>query len=338
VPRRELVAIIVALLIIFGLPGGALGYRLGWFTGQSALRTIDIVAAAPESGGFQPDVLRIPAGETVRLRFSVPDVTHSIAIGPGLGIDLGEVDAGQVKETQVTFPKPGRYTLYCYTWCSPNHWRMRATIEVYDLAQPEQLVSPAGPDPVIAALAEQGIDVDVPHPAAAVPAAKPSASRGEQLVQDVQLPAELDDAAWRRAQAPAQAHDWLMAHLPALDSQAAWDIMAFLWLKDVPRARLEQAGGQYAKTCAACHGETGNGEGPGLEALRAQGLARHHDQSEASTALDDPHTLLGGTSTLYYAKIRKGGMGTGMPDFGPILTEDETWALVDYLWTFQFEK
>ena len=29
-------------------------------------------------------------------------------------------------------------------------------------------------------------------------------------------------------------------------------------------------------------------------------------------------------------------MGTGMPSFGPIFTPEETWALVDYLWTFVF--
>ncbi len=29
-------------------------------------------------------------------------------------------------------------------------------------------------------------------------------------------------------------------------------------------------------------------------------------------------------------------MGTGMPYWGPIFTEPETWALVDYLWSFQF--
>ena len=46
--------------------------------------------------------------------------------------------------------------------------------------------------------------------------------------------------------------------------------------------------------------------------------------------------MLGGTSELYYAKVRRGGMGTGMPSWGPVLTRDETWMLVDYLWTLQF--
>ena len=34
------------------------------------------------------------------------------------------------------------------------------------------------------------------------------------------------------------------------------------------------------------------------------------------------------------SKIRRGGMGTGMPYWGSIFTEEELAALVDYLWTF----
>jgi hypothetical protein len=30
-------------------------------------------------------------------------------------------------------------------------------------------------------------------------------------------------------------------------------------------------------------------------------------------------------------------MGTSMPSFGSIFTPEETWALVDYLWTFVFD-
>ena len=29
---------------------------------------------------------------------------------------------------------------------------------------------------------------------------------------------------------------------------------------------------------------------------------------------------------------------TGMPSFGPIFTPEETWLLVDYLWTFVFDR
>ncbi len=38
-------------------------------------------------------------------------------------------------------------------------------------------------------------------------------------------------------------------------------------------------------------------------------------------------------SDVLYAKIRRGGMSTDMPNFGTLFTAEETWALVDYLWS-----
>lgn len=46
--------------------------------------------------------------------------------------------------------------------------------------------------------------------------------------------------------------------------------------------------------------------------------------------------LLGATPAALHGKILRGGMGTGMPYWGPIFTDAQIWALVDYLWTFQF--
>jgi mono/diheme cytochrome c family protein len=39
---------------------------------------------------------------------------------------------------------------------------------------------------------------------------------------------------------------------------------------------------------------------------------------------------------LLHGKIVRGGMGTGMPNWGSLLTDAEVWALVDYLYGFQF--
>jgi mono/diheme cytochrome c family protein len=44
----------------------------------------------------------------------------------------------------------------------------------------------------------------------------------------------------------------------------------------------------------------------------------------------------GASSALLHGKIIRGGMGTGMPNWGSIFTEEEIWALIDYLWTFPF--
>lgn len=335
---REWLARLCLAIILVGLPVAVFVWRLGWLDDPAGLASIDIVAAAPENGGFQPDALRVAAGQPLRLRVSVPDVVHGLAIGPGLGIDLGQIEPGQVVERIVTFAQPGRYTLYCNVWCSPNHWRMRATIEVYDPTHPEQLPTGGAPDPILAELGRRGIDIDAPHPAATTPAIRPSAGRGRQLAAGLTLPDPTDAGDWRRWQSPAAAHAWLMRQLPGLDEQTVWDLVAWLWLKDSTPAWRQWAADQYGRNCAACHGPAGEGQGPGAAALQAMGLdRRHHGERQGPAAFNDPASMLGGSSAIYYAKLRRGGMGSGMPDFGPIFTPEETWALVDWLWTFQFE-
>ena len=148
--KRELAARIVLLAIVVGLPLLLLGYQYLVRPKMSGTRVIDMVAAIPESGGFQPNSIQASAGETITLRFTSPDVTHGIAIGPGLDVDLGHVDPGQVKEVTLTFDHAGTYTFYCNTWCSPNHWRMRGIVDVRNPALPDAIPT-AQVDPVIAA-------------------------------------------------------------------------------------------------------------------------------------------------------------------------------------------
>jgi plastocyanin/mono/diheme cytochrome c family protein len=337
--RSEPLALMAVLLILVVLPAAVLGYQFFLRPALADIRTIDIVAAAPEAGGFQPDSIRVAAGETVRLRFSVPDVTHGIAIGPGLGVDLGQVDPGDVKEVEVTFDRSGRYTLYCNTWCSPSHWRMRGTIEVYDPANPDALLAGNSADAVVEALAARQVDIDAPHEASAVPANSPSATRGAELVAQVghRLPVELTDTGWRRSHSPVEG--WKLLVKTGLSETEAWDAVAYLWLSGIEPEAYQTAASLYAKNCAACHGESGDGHGPGAEALAAQGMGQHSDMqmNDGPIAFNEPRSMLGGTGEIYYAKLRRGGMGTGMPGFGPIFTPDETWLLVDYLWTFVFE-
>jgi plastocyanin/mono/diheme cytochrome c family protein len=337
--RSERIGLMALIVILVGLPAAVLGYQFMLRPALAGVRTIDIVAAAPEAGGFQPDTIRVAAGEKVRLRFSAPDVAHSIAIGPGLGLDLGNVDPGQVKEVEVAFPHTGRYTFYCNTWCSPNHWRMRGTIEVYDPAHPDASPAVEAADPTLASLAARGVDIDAPHPAQAVPVERPSAARGAAIVQRLssRLPVELSDPVWRRSHSPAEA--WSMLVKAGVNEAEAWDAIASLWLADVDTADLQTGATLFAKNCAACHGQSGDGRGPGADALAAQAIGQQAGMAmnQGPAAFADPNTMLGGTGDIYYAKLRRGGMGTGMPSFGPIFTPQETWLLVDYLWTFVFE-
>lgn len=48
----------------------------------------------------------------------------------------------------------------------------------------------------------------------------------------------------------------------------------------------------------------------------------------------DPKQLLGASPALLEGKIVRGGMGTGMPYWGPIFTSTQIDALVAYLYRF----
>ncbi|MCC6803564.1 MAG: cytochrome c [Anaerolineae bacterium] len=49
-------------------------------------------------------------------------------------------------------------------------------------------------------------------------------------------------------------------------------------------------------------------------------------------AFADPAYMFGRRGDVLYAKIRTGGMGTDMPNWGTVFTPDETRGVVDYLW------
>ena len=51
----------------------------------------------------------------------------------------------------------------------------------------------------------------------------------------------------------------------------------------------------------------------------------------------DPERMLGASPAVLQGKILRGGMGTGMPMWGSIFTEEQIWDLVSDLYSFQFE-
>ncbi len=335
--RRELTARLVFLLILVGLPLGILTYQYWLRPAAAAPRVIDIVAAVPEAGGFQPNAISVQAGETVTLRFRSADVTHGVAIGPALGVDLGEIEPGHVKEVTLTFDKAGTYTFYCNTWCSPNHWRMRGVVEVHDTSG----IQPAPQhDPVIDRLTAKGVDIDAylnegtpmpgmgstPVPTFSLPQL-PSASHGATLLGKTSIPANLTDLTWRQTHTPAEALEALQVANPASTPADLMDVGAYLWTRDAKPDVLANTAAFYNKNCAACHGPTGDGKG----IAAAQTV-------KPPAVFADPARMATRRSDVLYAKIRRGGMGTDMPNFGTVLTPQETWELVDYLWQLSLNR
>ncbi|MBL8056959.1 MAG: c-type cytochrome [Anaerolineales bacterium] len=315
-----------------GLPAGlafsamALGLA-AWL--QPAGTVVDLHARMAESGGWSPASLTVRVGEPVTFRLTADDTAHAFAIGQldGTRVDL---PLGERRDLTVTFDRPGKYVFYCALWCSPNHWRMRGTIEVTGPGLPA-----AGEPPLYVRL---GLDLDAPRPTPALPAARPSAARG--AAQPLDLPAAYLGQAYYRAASPAAAWQALRQEpaAQALDDQQVWDLVAWLWSRNAPTAEARTL---YAENCAACHGESGAGDGQWAAALAQQDHAAQAEfgaHTEAPTDFTDLGRMLATSPAILQGKLLRGGMGTGMPYWGPIFTEAQTWALTDYLWTFVFAE
>lgn len=310
-----------------------LAYRGGGNPGTPSHRVIDITVAIAEDGGFQPASISAEAGETLTFRFTSNDVVHGLSIGPGLDLDLGYAAPGQTTEVTVKIDEPGTYTFYCNTWCSLNHWRLRGVLDVRDPDNPDKvLVRDA--DPVIAALMAEGIDIDASL-ADTMGSDKvglstmfngiPSAQRGEIVVRTLIVPAKLRDKSWQRSHTPAQGMALLLTRNPSATNGLLADAVAYLWSNGFDSQAQASAASYYGQNCSACHGVNGAGDG-----IAAPDLA------EPPAAFTDPNYLFEMRGDVLYAKIRRGGMGTNMPNFGTLITREETWALVDYLWSLSF--
>jgi mono/diheme cytochrome c family protein len=78
----------------------------------------------------------------------------------------------------------------------------------------------------------------------------------------------------------------------------------------------------YAASCAVCHGDTGEGDGPGGASLDPLPADLHEDHVQELTD--------GG---LFFI-ISHGKPETSMPAWENVLTEDERWHVVNFMRTF----
>jgi mono/diheme cytochrome c family protein len=216
---------------------------------------------------------------------------------------------------------------------------MRGTIEVMPAAGGPAPTAVKEPPPLYVSL---GLNIDAPHAAQVTPQARPSAAQGAALGFD--LPAAYLSQTFYRTHSPAQAWEILRGD-PAsqgLDDQQVWDLIALIWSANMSPGALEAGRGLYAENCAACHGENGAGDG-----VYAAGMASKSAGGATETGMDghslkapadftDASNMLGASPALLNGKIVRGGMGTGMPYWGPIFSEDQIWALIDALYAYQF--
>ena len=121
-------------------------------------------------------------------------------------------------------------------------------------------------------------------------------------------------------------------------------MVASIWKANTTPESLANGKKLFAQNCAACHGEKGAGDGVFADDIAEAGEASMQTMAGADTMtmqtpanFTDPKRMLGASPALLQGKILRGGMGTGMPMWGSIFTEQQIWDLVDYLYSFQFE-
>ena len=351
--RREHLARIATVAVLLGF---ALAILVSILARSRTGQDIELIARQPAAGGWSRERIVVNQGDRVRLRIRSEDVVHGFAIGR-MAVEAGPIEPGKVTTVEFVADQPGEFTYYCTMWCDPNHARMRGVLEVRGPTQTAPVSSQAASDVTLQHL-------DDPRDAGVVPAAAPSVARGLPLYRErcaschgergeetarisavgrreflverspVDVFQMLASAKRLRGSSRGGAHDRgastispsVPSHVPyagGWDDQERWDVVAVLWSLGTAADRLDLGQRLYVKNCAACHGERGAGNGPG-------------GKYQPKTPADFTNTrrMLAGTTALYTAKIRRGGMGTGMPYWGNIFTEAELAALVDYLWTF----
>ncbi len=323
------------IFVIVLLLGGSIAIGISWWSDQAGVITLH--ARMPEEGGWTPTDLTVEAGQPLHLRLTSDDVIHSFAIGQS---DQPAVDIkpGEMTELTLTFDQPGTYTFYCTRWCGANHWRMRGTIVVTGEETKQVASAPL--------YVQLGLDIDAAHEAQVIPDEQPSAQRGAEIFAQFPIPNSqtYQSLDYYRSHSPEQVWQKMREDemLASYTDQQLWDAVAFIWQSNTTQEALSEAEELYATNCAACHGVSGAGDGV-FSGEQAPGTGETHDSPTGheivhATDFTDPHHILSTSPAALQGKLIRGGMGTGMPMWGVIFTEEQTWSLVSYLYSFQFEE
>jgi cytochrome c oxidase cbb3-type subunit 3 len=105
-----------------------------------------------------------------------------------------------------------------------------------------------------------------------------------------------------------------------LSEMDIWDVSYYEWTFATSPEEIVQGQELFAANCVTCHGAAGDGSG-------LPGAANFTDQAFMSN--ENP--------LEFFEAIRDGVEGTAMPVWGDKFSEDEIWALVNFVWTFAYE-
>lgn len=313
--------ILIGLVLVIGVP------IFLW------LRTPLIHVSMAEDGGWNPETLRAEVGKPLELHLTSDDVVHGFAVGQ-MDMESLDVMPGKVTDITLTFDKPGTYTFFCTRWCGLNHWRMRGTIEVSGSSAEPDVVS-------IPLYVTLGLDIDASHESPVIPSSQPSAVRGQRLAANLDI-SQFSNPDFYAAHSPYQVFEEL--DTVTLTDPERWDVVSYIWQSQTKSQALVNGKKLFAQNCAACHGENGGGDGVFADKIAQTGATSEQMMAGSEEMLTqkpvdftNPARMLGASPALLQGKILRGGMGTGMPMWGSIFTEQQIWDLVAYLYSFQFD-
>jgi mono/diheme cytochrome c family protein/plastocyanin len=299
------------------------------------LRTpVTIHARVAEDGGFRPDFIQAKAGVPLHLRLVSDDVEHTFAIGQS-PLDPIILKPGKPVEITLNFDTPGKYTFYSTTPSSLNFWRMRGVIEVTGSAPPAPVEPPL--------YVKLGLDLDQDHNLVdehneIYPSRLPSSREG--IAFESLVPAQYFSYDYYLTHSPIKAFSELRVEttLTFLTGNELWNVVALIWEKNTLTVALAEGQRLYRVNCEACHGTLGAGDGQFADQMRAI-ADKNQDPHGFQTPTDftNPEHLLQAKPVILQGKLLRGGMGTGMPMWGTIFTDQQLWNLVAYLYSFQFK-
>jgi len=98
---------------------------------------------------------------------------------------------------------------------------------------------------------------------------------------------------------------------------------------DLPKGALDTAAGHalYLQNCASCHGTRGAGDGPAA-----------HTLSTPPPAMGVKNLTPELTPSLAYNVVSVGVRGTAMPVFATVLTPQQRWNIINYIYSLRGEK
>lgn len=150
---------------------------------------------------------------------------------------------------------------------------------------------------------------------------------GEQADALPNRPSALGDPALAREKTPAEWYavvtngnmERMMPPFNSLSDRERWDVAAYSLSLSIPGSQIEAGREIYAANCASCHGEQGMGDGPQAASLETQ-----------PAALANPEFMASRSTASFFETVSNGTPG-GHPAFAGDLSEDERWAVSDYV-------